>query len=161
VPSFYKLSFQHWRHLPASVQAFYDVEDMVGDVILSLWTVWDKFDPERGVSIGTYLYTCAQNQCRSIVGHYAAQKRFPGVTQPMETMEAVLLAPQSELEVSLACRMVEAFIREAEGDLGTVLDNVFRLGSTAGLQSAAKQLREIARAQHLSRKDFELAMAAL
>lgn len=62
-----------WRFLPPSTQRYYDVEDMVGDVILHVIRVRNRYDPDTAME-STFVHHIADNKCLSILSHYRTRK---------------------------------------------------------------------------------------
>lgn len=62
-----------WKYLPPRTRCWYEVEDMVGDVVLRVVKVSHKFDPEKAKE-STWVHHLADNMCRSILKKHQCQR---------------------------------------------------------------------------------------
>ena len=78
----------HWyRRLPKRVQAFYDVEDMIGDVVLHVIT-YAAPRYKRDMAAGsTYVWHVTDNKCKMILTHYARIKYTEFAEESLEQVE--------------------------------------------------------------------------
>jgi len=70
-----KLSLRYWRKLPPHVQSFFDAEDMVSEVVLSVLVASQRYDPARAAP-STFVHCVAENHCRTLVSKHELKKRF-------------------------------------------------------------------------------------
>lgn len=68
----------HWKFLPASTRAYYDVDDLISDCVLQVLTSAHKYNPDRARPT-TFIWWVANNCCLTIRAKTQTVKRGGGV----------------------------------------------------------------------------------
>ena len=63
-----------WRFLPPRTRCWYEAEDMIGDVVLHVVRMTDRYDPSLAKEV-TWVHHVADNKCRAILTRHKAQSR--------------------------------------------------------------------------------------
>ena len=63
----------YWRRLPAGARNYYDIDDMIADVVLHIWKRASSYNPKRAQE-STWVWRVADNRCKEICAHYLSQK---------------------------------------------------------------------------------------
>ncbi len=156
----------HWRRLPAAARSWYDVEDMIGDVVLHVVRVSRKHDPAKARE-STWVWHVADNRCRTIVHHYR--------TKQYAACETVELTPFLEGRVraeSTLCRresidVVERVLEAGSDAVCDLLEMLFsgKVEPCAALDaylrkdaSVVEELRSLVRDCGATLDDFSAAL---
>ena len=146
----------HWRHLPPSVQAGYDPEDMIGDVVLKVVRVSARYSAKRAKEV-TWVWWVADNECKAIVSKYSCKKRGADKISPLPE-DFQLVGPQSERHAVESRNAVERTIQFAPDAARDLLSRLLT-GRIRGRvdPETVESLRQVARSQHATLGDFMLA----
>ena len=146
----------HWRRLPPSVQAGYDPEDMIGDVVLKVVRVSARYSAKRAKEV-TWVWWVADNECKAIVSKYSCKKRGADKISPLPE-DFQLAGPQSERRVVESRNAVERTIQFAPDAARDLLSRLLT-GRVRGRvdPETVESLRQAARSQRATLGDFMLA----
>ena len=166
----------HWRRLPPSVQAGYDPEDMIGDVVLKVVKVSARYSAKRAKEV-TWVWWVADNECKAIVSKYACKKRGQNLIVPMPENEycnpavgkedqrrkaSIMSSPERERHLVESRNAVERTIQFAPDAARDLLSRLLT-GRVRGRvdPETVESLRQAARSQRATLGDFELAYRCL
>ena len=162
----------HWRRLPPSVQAGYDPEDMIGDVVLKVVRVSTRYSAKRAKEV-TWVWWVADNECKAIVSKYACKKRGadkivqlpeneycnPAVgKENQRCKDSILYSPDRERYLVESRNAVERTIQFAPDAARDLLSRLLtgRVRGHVDLETV-ESLRQAARSQRATLGDFMLA----
>jgi hypothetical protein len=63
-----------WVRMPPRVRVWYELDDMIGDVVLHVFSVSHKYDPSVAKD-STFVYHVADNYCLKLLGWHQRQQR--------------------------------------------------------------------------------------
>jgi len=138
------------------VQAGYDPEDMIGDVVLKVVRVSARYSAKRAKEV-TWVWWVADNECKGIVSYYACKKRGAEKMSPLPE-DFQLAGPDRERRVVESRNAVERTIQFAPDAARDLLSRLLT-GRVRGKvdPETVESLRQAARAQRATLGDFMLA----
>jgi hypothetical protein len=138
------------------VQAGYDPEDMIGDVVLKVVRVSARYSAKRAKEV-TWVWWVADNECKAIVSKYLCKKRGADKISPLPE-DFQLVGPQSERHAVESRNAVERTIQFAPDAARDLLSRLLT-GRIRGRvdPETVESLRQVARSQHATLGDFMLA----
>ena len=146
----------HWRRLPPSVQAGYDPEDMIGDVVLKVIRVSARYSAKRAKEV-TWVWWVADNECKAIVSKYACKKRGADKISPLPE-DFQLAGPERERRVVESRNAVERTIQFAPDAARDLLSRLLTERVRGHVDpETVESLRQAARSQRATLGDFMLA----
>ena len=112
-----------WRLLPAETRAFYDVEDMISDVVIHVLRRSQQYDASIAKE-STWVWHIAENRCKSIVGHYQTKQYTACKTVELttEVKDSIHYSTRRESEAKSA---VERMIQYGSDEVRDFLDRLF------------------------------------
>jgi len=143
------------------VKSGYDVEDMIGDVVMHVWRVRAKYDAKRAKEV-TWVYWVADRKCQAIVQRYRAKKRTMEITegdapadgQTDRTIFDSIAAPDNTVDMRNAKDAVERVIETGSDATRDFLDRLF--GGKPISAVPAYELTTLARRCGVTCRDFEM-----
>lgn len=152
------------RTLPDSVKIYYDVEDMIGEVVLHVIKRSHLHNIARGKE-STFVWHTADNRCMSILMHYKT-KQFTAcgtVELTPELMKSTSIPnTQSDIEFSNSLNAVERVIEFASDRLLTLIEQIFTgtvelqnfRSSSTYTNDTFEEFKKIAASQSATLEDF-------
>ena len=149
------------RRLPGSVKTFYDVEDMISEIVMHVWRVREKYDSTKARE-STWLRHVTDNRCRSILSSYSEKNPITGEWEVRKKFNTSVLSDEVvnylpvpyRGELHEAKSAVERVIEFGSDSVIDFLDKVFNGGLIT--EVPAYELRQTAKRCGARLKDFEL-----
>ncbi len=104
------------------VFGYYDIEDMVSDVVLHVVQKSDKYDQSKARE-STWVWHVAENKCKSILGHHSS-KQYTAMKTVDLTVD-VRDTNQSDYRRDQAKNAVERLIEFGSDEVRDFLDRLF------------------------------------
>ncbi len=114
---------RYWKILPAETRSYYDIEDMIGDVVLHVIKRAHHYDADKAKE-STWVWHVAENRCRSIVGHYQT-KQYTACQTVELTTEVDDVTHYSTRRENEAKNAVERMIEFGSAEVRDFLDRIF------------------------------------
>lgn len=113
----------HWKRFPLDVKTFYDLEDMISDVVLHVVKVAEKYDARKAKE-STWVHHVSSNYCKTLVSMRKVKRFSACQTVELTPAQELSLKALSMEEVDRAIDAVEAFISIASDGALDLLEQV-------------------------------------
>lgn len=135
----YQRCLYWYKRLPPEVKVYYDLEDMVNDVVLHVFRMRHKYDDSRGKD-STWVWHTADNKCKSILSHHRTRQYSACDTVKIEdnvpntdtSLSTRLTAPDT-MEQREALNAVEKVIEASSDAARDLLEQIFSCAPEEGL----------------------------
>jgi len=106
---------KYWKHLPISARAYYDLDDMIAEVVLHVVSRASKYNAAKAKEV-TWVYWVADNYCKLLLTRYGARKLTDCTTTTLSDPET------GQLRRTLQSTDNTTRIREAVDAIERVID---------------------------------------
>ncbi len=137
-----KLCLKYYRYLPNDVKSYYDLDDMIADVVLHVFKKSSQYNSSKSKE-STWVWHVVDNKCKSILGHFQTKQytAMQTVELPADISEKLQVGTRRESEAKNA---VERMIQYGSDEVRDFLDRIFnakpiKLVPAYELQQLAKQ----------------------
>jgi len=148
----------YWRSLPPEVRCHCDIEDMVSEMVLLVYSRLKagRFNPQKA-KLSTWIHTIVENQCLSLLQKHKAKKRGPGLTTGMTPEVAYKLrSPELFIALQESKQAVERFLSMASPSARDFLDAVFQGRRHKPGQDVIDEIRKLVTRSPLTFADIQL-----
>lgn len=153
-------SLYYWRLLPPQVQAYFDGDDMISEVVLQVLSKVNKFDPARSRP-STFVWRVTENHCRTILARYRRPQYAPDpLPLESESPKTYTAPPDRSIRVLEALSNVERVFVDAQylDDVGDGLDALFRRKPCYWTTDMKKEFRKLVQKHNVHYDDFRLVL---
>lgn len=154
-----------YKSLPNHVKISYDVEDMIGDVVLHVIKRAHFHDVARGKE-STFVWHTADNCCMSILQHHSTKQY--SVCQTLELTNDVMRTvhgfpnPDTDQDFCISLNAVERVIEKASDALLNLIDQIFAgtvdpqrfRTSNTHVDDTLEEFKKVAASQSATLDDF-------
>lgn len=118
-----KVCKKYYFILPADVRSYYDLDDMISDVVLHVFKKSALYDASKSKE-STWVWHVADNKCKSILGHHTTKQYTAMKTVELtpEMSKRLHVSPRREEEAKNA---VERLIQYGSDEVRDFLDKIF------------------------------------
>lgn len=147
----------YWHHyLSPSTRNFYDVDDMIAEVVMHVVSRSHRHNSSRGRE-STMVWHVADNKCKTIIGRYLYPKR---AGESVELTPAVMLRLVShDPPYLLAREAVERVIQTGSDGVREIVDHIFRGKFVDFPQERFEEVRRTADRCAATKEDFRLVLS--
>jgi len=141
VPGLAGLARRYWPKLPADVKPFYGPDDMLQELICLAMKHMRSYDPDRA-SPGTYIMSCARNDCIIIAQRLSSQKR----SADMRSLSDENL-PSRRFEgwqLSEAISIFQKFLQQCSPKALDAVGTLFRTNNPRSVKRSLDEIRSAA-----------------
>lgn len=155
-----KLCHQYWRSLPVHVQVVVSVDDLIGDVVVSVTRMSLRYHSGRGAET-TFVQLVASSHLRNTLSSYKQKKRSANQIIPIEDWNGGITFPVQLpwQETRSGFLEMTRLISQSNSTLGQTLDKFFSERRFSIFEDAhIEELRSIVRQCRISRNEFALVL---
>jgi DNA-directed RNA polymerase specialized sigma24 family protein len=151
-----KVAVKHWRRFPQHIRNAYDLEDLVSEIVAKLVVESPRWDSTRGQA-STFVWTLAENICKSIATAYLSQKRkhYPVELKEVRRNSSIAM----DVHWMESRRDFEALLRDASEELrdtlGTFIEQRPKRGHGFN-EPMLEELQQLVKKHHISREAMQL-----
>ena len=155
-----QLCRSYWRSLPAHVQVYLDLEELIGDTVLVVVKSSHKYDDNRGAETN-FVHWVAESHLRNTLTKYKQPKRTATEVVPIEDWNGGS-TPASHLGWLEAKGGVERVLQFASESLREALSRFFTERKISVVpKDCLDELRGLVHQQNVSRDDFAAVLRVL
>lgn len=153
------LAVKFWKRLPEEHKRYLDVDDLIQDGVVLLYSVTAQYDPTRQVKLSTFFYTSLSNYYRSVLERCHTKMRTAHL---VEIKEEITVAEDLQAEILDAERKIERFLQLASDPLRRFLRLALFSGRTEMNPTGdhVREFRCLAKRTGVTVNDFRLVLAA-
>ena len=106
VPWLWKKAFQTYHRLPLGHRFWIEPEDLFQEAYMEAIRCFRIWDSERNIQFITFVYRAIDNKMNSLLTHWGAKKRSPGIPVELDKVDPEFQELESDIPIDAVLQLL-------------------------------------------------------